>query len=376
MTLSNGNIFRSFAEQRCFAFNCDLSIYNSTGVSKIAISGETSSVHLFSFISGKIFDCSNRFVKSYSPLEPINVSGTFCSGIFGYYVNDSAVCLSSNISSSTSSFDSLVFSTAGSQVDFSVDIFGETSPNYTLVFPNQNQITGSSITGFLKNTSANSFQSFKIFSGSSEFVDSDYYISSTVSGLKIKPGNSGQIVLGFSGGTTFSLDSYKQARPLYGDLHFDTSFGSIDIPVSVTQKASPFYYIDFQQDSYITYGQTGTLWSFELERQACSGTRFEFIFDDVRWLDPYHLFSNKIFIKTGYNNTGFISSSVSYNTTKSSYIGTGYVSGAGCSGDDVFKTRFEMLHSHPSGIYLNKFKYSISGIEEKFLFTGFLEEGL
>jgi hypothetical protein len=374
MTLSNGNIFRSFAEQRCFAFNCDLSMYNSTGISKIEISGESSSVALFSFISGKIFDCSNRFVRGYSPLEPVNVSGTFCSGVFGYYINDSAVCLGSSISSSTSSFDSLVFSTTGSQVDFSVDIFGETSPNYELIFPNQNQITGSNITGFLKNTSPNSFQSFKMFSGSSEFANNDYYISSTVSGLKIKPSNSGQVVLSFLGGKTFSLDSYKQAGPLYGDLHFDTNFGSMDIPLSITQKASPFYYIDFQQGVYIHYGQTGTLWSFELERQACSGTRFEFVFDDVRWLDPYHSFSNKIFIQTGYNNTGFVSSLVSYSAAKSSYIGTGYISGAGCSGDDTFKTRFEILNSHPSGIYLNKFKYSISGIEEKFLFTGFLEE--
>ena len=376
MTISSGNIFRSFAEQRCFAFNCDLSIYNSTGVSRIAISGETSSIPLFSFISGRIFDCSNRFVKSYSPFEPVNISGTFCSGIFGYYVNDSAVCLSSNISTSTSSFDSLVFSTAGSQVDFSVDIFGETNPNYALIFPNQNQITGSPITGFLKNTSPLSFQSFKLFSGSSYFPNDDYNISSSIGGVKIKPNNSGQIVLSFSSGTTFSLDSYKQASPLSGDLYFNTNFGNINIPVNVTRKASPFYYIDFQQDSYAQYGQTGTFWSFELQRQACSGTRFEFVFDDVRWLDPYNLFSNNVFIKTGYNNAGFISSTASYSSSRGAYVGTGYLSGAGCSGDDVFNTKFEILHSHLSGLYLNKFKYSISGIEEKFLFTGFLEEGL
>jgi hypothetical protein len=163
---------------------------------------------------------------------------------------------------------------------------------------------------------------------------------------------------------------------LHGNLYLDTNFGSIDIPVSVPLKSSPFYYIDFQEDSDIQFGETGKFWSFELERQACSGTRFEFIFDDVRWLDPYNSFSNKIFIKTGYNNGAFLSSSVPYNSARGLYAATGYISGAGCSGDDIFNVRFEILHSHPSGVYANKFKYSISGIEEKFLFTGFLEEVL
>jgi hypothetical protein len=376
MILSSGDIFKSFAEQRCFSFDCDLSIKTSTGISKILASGETSSVSLFSFKSGRIFDCFNRFVKSYSPSESINISGNFCSGIFGYYIDQYPVCLNSNVSTSTSSFENLVFSTSGSEIEFFVDIFGEVKPKYELVFPSQSQVTGSPITGFLKNTSSNAFQSFKLFSGSSYFPGADYNISSTVQGLKIKPNNSGQIVLSFSGGTSFSLDSNKQALPIYGNLYLDTNFGSIDIPVSIPLKSSPFYYIDFQEDSNIQYGETGKFWSFELERQACSGTRFEFILDDVRWLDPYNSFSDKFFIKTGYNNGAFLSSSVPYNIARGIYAATGYISGAGCSGDDTFNVRFEILHSHPSGIYANKFKYSISGIEEKFLFSGFLEEGL
>lgn len=376
MILSSGNIFRNFAEQRCFSFDCDLSIKNSTGISRILASGESSSVSLFSFSGGKVFDCSNRFVKSYSPSEPVNISGNFCSGIFGYYIDKNPICLNSNISTSTSSFENLVFSTSGSEIEFFVDIFGDVKPKYELVFPSQNQITGSPVTGFLKNTSSNAFQSLKLFSGSSYFPGADYNISSTVQGLKIKPNNSGQIILSFSGGTSFSLDSYKQASPLYGNLYLDTNFGSIDIPVSVPLKSSPFYYIDFQEDSDIQYGETGKFWSFELERQACSGTRFEFIFDDVRWLDPYNSFSNKIFINTGYNNGTFLPSPIPYNAARGLYAATGYISGAGCSGDDIFNVRFEILHSHPSGIYANKFKYSISGIEEKFLFTGFLEEVL
>jgi len=232
------------------------------------------------------------------------------------------------------------------------------------------------ITGFIKNTSPLSFQSFKMFSGSSSFPGFDYQLSTDLKGLKIKPNNSGQFVLGFSGGTSFSLDEFKQALPLAGNLFFSTSLGSIDVPVNFPLRSSPVSFFDFEMDSSGNFGQTGSFWSFNLERQSCSGTRFEFILDDLRWLDPFYSFSNSFFIQTGYNNNSFLSALVPYNSTRTSYIGTGFISGAGCSGNDTFKTRFEILYSHPSGFYSNRFSYLIRGIEDQFLFSGILEHGI
>jgi hypothetical protein len=369
-----GLMTRSFAGQKFFSFDLDISIQNSSGVSSVGISGENGLVNLFSFNSGRVFDGLNRFVSTYSASEQMEVSGNFRSGVFGYYINQAPVCLNSNLCSSAFSFDSFVFSATGTNINCLLDVFGEMTPNYNLVFPNSSQLTGAPITGYIRNNSSLAFQSFKIFSGSGYFPDYNYQLTSNLSGLKIKPNNSGALVFVFSGENDFLLDEYKQAYPLFGDVYFWTNFGNFSIPVSIPLKSSPAYYLNFEQIENTSFGQTGTFWSFNLERQACSGTRFEFVFDDVRWLDPYYSFSNSFQIRTGYNNTGFASSLVSYNSATTRYIGTGFISGAGCSGSDTFNTRFEVLHSHPSGIYNNLFKYSISGIEEKFLFTGILKE--
>jgi hypothetical protein len=376
MILTSGNIFKSFAEQRSFSFNSNISVANTTGVSSISISGEGGRYNLFSFLSGRILDFQNRFIASYSPLENIEISGNFRTGSLGYYINNNPISLNSQVCPSNLSFDNLFFSTTGSTLDFSVDIFGEKMPAYELIFPGSIRTTGENITGFIKNTSADSFQSFKIFNGSSVFFNQDYFLSSNLSSLKIKPQQSGQLVFSYGGGTEFVLDQNKQASPLVGELSLSLNFGEVLLPVTIPLKASPYYFLDFQISDYTPLDQTGTFWSIDVQRQACSGTRFEFIFDDFRWLDPYYSFSNSFSIRSGYNNTGFASALVPYNSSRTSYVGTGFLSGAGCSGDDVFNTRFEVLHSHLSGVYLNKFRYSISGIEEKFLITGFLERGL
>jgi len=369
-----GLMLRSFAEQKFFSFDLDISIQNSSGVSSVGISGDNGRFNLFSFNSGRMFDGLNRFIGTYSAAEQMEISGNFRSGVFGYYINQIPVCLNYNLCSPSFSFDNFIFSATGTNINCLIDIYGESFPNYQLVFPNAQQLTGSPITGYIRNNSSSSFQSFKIFSGSGYFPDYDYQLTSNLSGLKIKPNNSGAMVFSFFGNNEFQLNEYKQAYPLEGDVYLWTNFGNFSVPVSIPLKASPVSFLDFEQVENTSFGQTGTLWSFNLERQSCSGTRFEFLFDDVRWLDTTASFSSSFQIKTGYNNTGFASASVPYNATRTSYIGTGFISGAGCSGNDTFNTRFEIFHSHPNGIYNNLFRYSISGIEEKFLFTGILEE--
>jgi hypothetical protein len=242
---SSGNIFKSFAEQVNFSFACDyLFMDNTSGISSIGVSGDDSSLLLFSFISGRIFDCNNRFIRSYSPFEKLKLSGNFCSGEFGYYVNDIPICLNSSVASASSSFDGFVFSTSGCSMEFGMDVFGESVPSYKLEF-GDNIEAGNEITGFLKNTSENEFQSFKILSSSSFFPTYNYSISSDMEGVKIKPGEFKPVILTFTDRGEFS--QYRNAAGLFflrGDLTFDTTFGEIYIPVDLTLKPSLSSYLN------------------------------------------------------------------------------------------------------------------------------------
>lgn len=375
MLLTSGYAFRGFAEQKSFSFTSDMSISNTSGNSNIAISGDGGIFNLMSFNRGRIYDCSNRFIGAYSSDESLYVSGDFSSGDFGYFINNKPICLKSTVCSSSLSFDNLFFKTSGADFNFLVNIFGQEYPNYEFVLPSQPQITGSKITGYLKNISPNSFQSFKLFSGSCYFPDSDYVISSNISGIRIKPNQSGEVVFDFKSGKSFSTNSYKQVNPITGHFSFYSNFGNSYIPILLPLKSSPFYNINFENSESGLLGGTGQFWSFDLTRQACSGTRFEFLFDDIRWLETSpKLFSNSLSVKTGYNNTGYVPASVAYNTSRGAYVCTGYLSGAGCSGSDDFSFRFGISHSAVSGIKSNKFKYMVSGVDEKFIFSGIIEE--
>jgi hypothetical protein len=240
MLLSSGNIFRSFAEQVSFSFNCDyLFKDNLSGASSIYVSGDDASCVLFSFVSGRVFDCHGRFVRSYSPFEALELSGNFCSGNFGYYINNVPICLSSKLSSDSSSFDGFIFSTSGCPVEFSLNVFGQSKPLYELEFLGNNIISGSPITGLLKNISHDSFQSFKVFSASSFFPTYGYSLSSDMSGVKIKPGDSAEVVLSFLDRGEFSeYASSDGTFALNGDLTFNTNFGAINIPVGITLNSS------------------------------------------------------------------------------------------------------------------------------------------
>jgi len=371
MFLTSGSIFKSFAEQSCFSFSSDVQISNSSGVSAIGVSGASGSFNLFSFNSGKVLDCKNKFVNCYSPNETFNISGNLCSGNFGYFINDEAVALNSNLCPSGFSFENLFFSTTGAAIDFSTDVWGSTIPSCALYF-NDRFLTGSNVTGYLKNNSESSYQSFKIFSSRVSFPNNeDYYLSSNLTGLKIKPNNSGQVVLSFGGNSSFKTDESKQALPVSGDLLLETSFGAASLPLYIDLKSSPEYNINFD---LIASGDllTGNFWIYSLKRQACSGTRFEFQLAEQTWYDPNSAFSESFIINSGYDNGNYSPSLISYNVAKSAYLGTGYLSGAGCSGSDVFNTKFNILYDNKNGIHYNSVKYTISGIDETFLFSGIL----
>lgn len=375
MFLSSGILYKSFADQANFSFNFDLNISNSSGISNLSISGESGRFSLFDFRSGRINDCKNRFVRSYSPEEQLNISGNISSGNIGYYINNYPVSLNTNLCANNFTFDNFYVSTTGANINFNLDLWGASLPSYSGNFSNNPIITGSKITGYLVNNSKNTWQGFKIFSTSSSFVNDNYSISSNLTGRKIKQGASGEMVLNFDGGTNFRIDSNKQALPLTGDIYLSTNFGDINIPVSVPLKASPSYYINLYLLSSGNNTQgTENSWSYNLERQACSGTRFEFKLLKDRWYDVYNDFSGSFIINSGFNNESYSGSLIKYNNSKNAYVGTGYISGAGCSGSDIFNTRFDILHDNKSGILNNRMIYIISGIDENFLFSGFLTE--
>ena len=108
MILTNGNIFKGFAEQKSFSFDSSISLENTTGVSSISVSGEGGRFGLLSFKSGRIYDPIGRFIKCYSPNEEINISGNFSSGVFGFFINNIPVSLNSTVCSSSLSFDNFV----------------------------------------------------------------------------------------------------------------------------------------------------------------------------------------------------------------------------------------------------------------------------
>jgi hypothetical protein len=312
-------------------------------------------------------DCKNRFVNSYSPNEVFNISGNFCSGSFGYFVNNKSISLNSDVCPSNFSFENLFFSTIGASLDFSIDIWGDQTPSSSLYFNNK-FLTGSNVTGYLKNNSPYSYQSFKIFSSNVNFPNGeDYYLSSNLTGLKIKPNSSGQVVMSFGGNSSFKIDENKQALPVSGDLLLNTSFGALSLPVYIDLKSSPEYNINLDLEASGSL-LTGNFWTYSLKRQACSGTRFEFQLLPQAWYDPYYAFSQSFIINSGYDNGDYSGSLIPYNMAKSAYLGTGYLSGAGCSGFDVFNTRFDILYDNKSGIQYNSAKYVISGIDESFLF--------
>jgi len=375
MFLSSGVLYKSFADQANFSFNLDLNISNSSGISSVFLSGESGRFDLFSFISGRIYDCKNRFIRSYSREEQFDISGNFSSGNIGYFINNYPVSLNTNLCASDFTFDNLFLATTGADINFNLDLWGDSLPSYSGNFNNNPIITGSKITGYLVNNSKNTWQGFKIFSATSSFVNDNYSISSNLTGTKIKQGSSGQIVLDFGGGTSFRTDSNKQALPLTGDISLFTNFGNIGIPVNIPLKASPFYYInlDLLSSGSNTEG-TEISWSYNLERQACSGTRFEFkLLKDI-WYDIYNDFSGSFIINSGYNNESYSGSLIKYNNSENAYVGTGYIFDAGCSGSDIFNIRFDILHDNKSGILNNRMLYRISGIDENFLFSGFLTE--
>jgi hypothetical protein len=375
MFLTSGTMFRGFADQANFSFNLDVSLSNTSGISAMSISGDSGRFNLFNLNSGKIYDCKNRFVRSYSSDEKLNISGNISSGNIGYFINGYPKSLNSNLCSNNFTFDNLFISTTGCNVDFSVDIWGESIPSYSGNFNNVPILTGLPITGYLVNNSTNNWQGFKIFSTSYYFPNDDYSITSNLTGKKIKQNSSGQIILNFNGGTTFRTDSNKQAYPLTGDINLSTNFGDIILPINIPLKASSSYYINFYLLSSGNNPEgTGNFWSYNLERQACSGTRFEFKLTKDRWYDIYNPFSGSFIINSGYNNGSYSGSLINYISGKNAYVGTGYISGAGCSGSDIFNTKFDILHNNKSGVLNNRMIYTISGIDENFIFSGFLTE--
>jgi hypothetical protein len=226
MILQSGVTFRSFAEQRCFSFNTNISASIYSGNSAIGFSGNGNYYDFFKFRSGKVYDALDRFVYTYSKDVPINLSGDFCSGRLGYHINNNLYSMSTQVCDSSKSFDYFIISTSGAALDFDIDIYGGLTPNYNITFNGSNILTGTNITGNVVNNSSNNWQSFKIFSGDASFNYSNYKFQSNFNNLEISGGRSGNFLFNYSGnGSDYFLSEQTGIYPLEYNFNLYTNFG-------------------------------------------------------------------------------------------------------------------------------------------------------
>jgi hypothetical protein len=376
MILSSGKIFKSFADQRCFSFECDLSLSSTSGNTSIGATrtaGPTETV-LFNFQSGKILDSTNNFIYSYSANENIKISGNVCSGLFGYYINDQPIRPRNRLCSAcftTTTLENFFISTSGAEVDFSLNINIDVKPSFSINFPFSPYITGSNISGYLSNTSPIFWQSIKVFSGNSVFFDnSAYKINQQLTGVKIAPGSSGLFLVNYDGSDNrFSIDESGNVSDLSGVLYLDTNFGRVEENVSIPLFKSPNYSVDFSAGFTGANSFTGFLWSHILSRQACSGISYQIIAKKGFWVDSVPM-SSLVKVETGQFLNGRILTGVEifFDSVSDQYRATGFLPSSGCFDSSSFEIDHSVYYNFINEQNKNEIILSVSGINEPFYF--------
>lgn len=378
MILSSGKIFKGFAGQRCVSFECNLLLNNTSGTTNIGLTraGSPSSVEtvLFNFQSGKIIDSTNNFVYSYAANENIKISGNACSGLFGYYINDKPVRPRNRLCPTcftTTNLEDFFISTTGTTVDFSLDLNIDLFPNFSIEFPFQPYLTGSNISGYLKNQSSNSWQFIKVFSGYSSFYNNfGYKINQALTGIRINQNSSGLFLLEFDGSdNSFSIDETGAVAPLSGVVYLETNFGLLEKEVSVPLFKSPNYSINLTEGFTGANGPTGFLYSHILSRQACSGISYEIRVKKGSWVDQVPL-SGLVKAQTGQFLNGAILTGIDlfYNNIQGQYLATGFIPASGCLDNSSFEIDHSVYYNYFYENSKNEIILTLSGINEPFFF--------
>ena len=347
MILQNGINFRSFAAQKSFSFDLDVSISNSSGVSNFGFSGENNYYNFFKFQSGRVFDPLNRFVHTYAKDERINISGNFSSGVFGYYINKNLIAVNLPIADSSKYFDNFLLSTESSYVDFDIDINAGNIPSYYISFNNLNLLTGQNVIGSILNNSSYNWQSFKIFSGNASFNYTGYRFESNLNNSKISGGSSGNFLFKYSGDNTdYAISEESGINPLVYNINLYTNFGLINNTGVISLGYVPSYFVDFYNYESGFINDSNYYWNYFLESKVCEDTPFAFTLERVAG------FTEKHAIQSGLDVTGIISG-----LTSGLITGSGFLNGK-LSGDlysntyDFYKNRLITgFESYNSGTY-------------------------
>lgn len=341
MIIASGAQFRNFSAQNEFSFSVGVVNSTSSGISEFGFSGLDSTLTLFSFRDGSIFDINNRYIWSYNPREPLNFSGNIGSGYINYFINSTPICLFSP-RVDNSYYDNFYVKTSGSEIDYDFFLHGDI-PSFNIFFP-KSGVFGQNLTGFIKNLENIPQKSFKIFSGELFNENVDYNIQGlplfTISGNQ-----SGQIVLR----PEFTDDlSITEITPAQTTLFLNTNFGSVQQAISFDLIPAPIYFIDL----IVGYaGQTGLLDNFTFGQYYNYELRT--IFADP--LDVTVLIKN-ISGHTGqlifgqFDASGFVSGNASGFVHGFDYI-TGTLTGLGTS---VFDTDY--FNELPTGLLFNDYK--------------------
>jgi hypothetical protein len=315
MILQSGINFRSFAEQKSFSFDLDISLSSSSGISNLGFSGNSNYYNFFKFENGRIFDPLNRFVYNYSKDELINISGNFSSGVFGYYINNNLIAVNLPISDSSKSFDHFLLSTQSAAANFNVDINAGNVPSYYISFNNANLLTGQNILGSIVNNSEYNWQSFKVFSGNCSFNYTGYQFLSTSNNLKISGGNSGDFLFNYSGdGTDYSISPESGVNPLTYNINLYTNFGLINKTGLIDLGHAPSYFINFYNYQSGIVGSSNYYWDYFLESKVCESIPFKFTLEKVSG------FNYKNTVQSGLDVTGIISGPTSGVITGSGFL--------------------------------------------------------
>ncbi len=205
---------------------------NSSGECSFGLSGTRN--FSFSFVSGKIYDTAGRMVQSYSPNEPVTISGQLGQSTYDYWINDEVIGLGQSIG--TGIYSWIFVNPSNSVIDFDGVIKGRL-PDYSTNTSGRHYFTDNIITGTIVNN--NPALAFRLFNVSVTQPSSPYSIQSFTTGNIT---GTGYIKL-----TTDQIGLSDHIVP----LRISSNFGDFDLPFLVSGDYSlvPDIYLNVSPDT-------------------------------------------------------------------------------------------------------------------------------
>jgi hypothetical protein len=388
MIFTGGKIFKSFSSQQCFSFAGEFYFYNTSGSHSLlinAITGVSSNLFgekkLINFYSGKVFDFNNRRIYSYRKDEPILISGDVCSGRYSLYVNNDPIIFDDSVCSfclAQATFDKFVI-TGNSQLDFTLDLGVQKIPQTSISLDKNLYATGENIKFFLRNESDENWNNFKVYSGNFTLNNLYRYTGNfqSLTGADIKPGSSGFFFLDYdnTSSPSYRIDENGGVQNINGTVNLETSFGSVSknfsIPLYILDNS--YYLIDFYNTYSGLFSENKILWSFDLDRKSCSGSKYLISVNRGDWYNQSG-FDQLVYLESGTVIGDNVPNFSGVLPLQNSIKVTGFLPASGCGENEPsYKIRHNIYYTIENALNRNNIYYTVSGIDESFLFSGLLE---